>query len=123
MQRLSRTQLKILNILWEKKRATAKDITDALNEKEPTAHSTVQTLLRRLERKGAVAHDADQRTFIFYPTISREHVKEGVVDDMIESLFHGSAKSIISYLVKNKYVSESEFEELHSLIEKDETKR
>ena len=51
---LGRVQLLIMQVLWEKRRATAREITQALSESEPVAHSTVQTLLRGLEDKGSV---------------------------------------------------------------------
>ena len=53
---LGRMQLLIMQTLWKAGRATAREITDALNESEPVAHSTVQTLLRTLEDKGAISH-------------------------------------------------------------------
>lgn len=46
-----RVQMKIMRILWKKGRATARDITEALNKEMLIAHSTVQTLLRELEKK------------------------------------------------------------------------
>ena len=59
--RLGRVQLKIMQVLWEKGRANAREITEALNREAPIAHSTVQTLLRKLEAKGSVAHEAVER--------------------------------------------------------------
>jgi BlaI family transcriptional regulator, penicillinase repressor len=55
--RFGKMQLKIMQVLWALGRATARDITGALNRTESVAHSTVQTLLRKLEVKGAVAHE------------------------------------------------------------------
>ena len=45
---LGRMQFRIMQVLWDRERVSARDITDALNEAEPVAHSTVQTLLRQL---------------------------------------------------------------------------
>ena len=47
--RFGRVQLMIMQVLWQKGRASAREITEALNRREPIAHSTVQTLLRKLE--------------------------------------------------------------------------
>ena len=57
---LGRMQFRIMQVLWDCKRASAREITEALNETEPVAHSTVQTLLRQLEAKGAVGHEAEE---------------------------------------------------------------
>ena len=71
---LGKVQAKIFRILCERGRASAREITDVLNEAAPTAHSTVQTLLRTLEAKGAVSHDVEGRTFIFYPLSPSVHL-------------------------------------------------
>ena len=64
--RLGKVQLKIMHVLWERGRVSAREITDGLNRDEPIAHSTVQTLLRKLEAKGAVGHETLERTFVFF---------------------------------------------------------
>lgn len=66
---LGRVQLLIIQVLWDKRRTTAREITDAINASEPIAHSTVQTLLRSLENKGSVSHEVDGRTFVFFPIV------------------------------------------------------
>ena len=55
--RLGRVQYAIMEVLWRKRRATAREITEELDEAPPLAHSTVQTLLRKLEAKKVVAHE------------------------------------------------------------------
>ena len=66
---LERMQFRIMQVLWDRGRADAREITEALNETEQVAHSTVQTLLRQLEAKGAVGHEAEDRTFVFFPRV------------------------------------------------------
>ena len=61
--RLGKVQLQIMQVLWKKRSATAREITDAINAIEPVAHSTVQTMLRILEDKKAVGHKKEGRTF------------------------------------------------------------
>lgn len=63
-----------MQVLWDRSRANAREITDALNESSEIAHRTVQTLLRQLEAKQAIAHDVEERTFVFYPLIKEDKV-------------------------------------------------
>jgi len=56
--KLGKVQLEIMKVLWQYGDATARQITDELSKTEEIAHSTVQTLLRKLEAKGAVEHVA-----------------------------------------------------------------
>ena len=110
-------QLRILHVLWEKGRANARDITDALNEIEPIAHSTVQTLLRRMEGKGAIAHKVEDRTFSYYPVIEPEKVAGNAVRDIIDYVFSGSPEGLVSYLLKAENISFIKLKELRNMID------
>jgi BlaI family penicillinase repressor len=115
--RLGRVQLRIMQVLWERRKATAREITEALNEEAPIAHSTVQTLLRNLEAKKAVDHQVDGRTFVFFPTIRQQQVTRGVTRDVLDRVFGGSVANLVSYLLKNEKVSAEELKELRRLID------
>ncbi len=115
--RLGRVQLKIVQVLWEKGRANARQITEALNRDEPVAHSTVQTLLRKLEAKGAIAHDVEDRTFVFFPLVKEEKVKRGATRDLLERVFGGSVAGLVAFLLEHEDVSRAELSQIHELIE------
>jgi len=86
--KFGKVQLKIMNVLWQKKRSTAVEITTEINKTGYyIAHSTVQTHMRALEKKGAVGHDMDDRTFIFYPLVDTDNVARHAVSDMVDTIF------------------------------------
>ncbi|MFC1490329.1 BlaI/MecI/CopY family transcriptional regulator [Candidatus Latescibacterota bacterium] len=117
---LGQVQLKIMHVLWKMKRANAREITDTMNEIEPIAHSTVQTLLRTLEKKGAIDHEIDDRTFIFFPLVKNEEVVEEELGTFIDKLFAGSTGSMVSYLVKNQYISSDELKKISELFNEED---
>jgi BlaI family transcriptional regulator, penicillinase repressor len=114
--RLGRVQLRIMQVLWERKRATAREITEALNAEVPIAHSTVQTLLRNLEAKRAAGHEIEGRTFVFHPLVREEQVTRRVTRDLLDRVFDGSVSNLVSYLLKNEKVTSEELKELRRLI-------
>jgi BlaI family transcriptional regulator, penicillinase repressor len=120
--RLGKVQLKIMHVLWERGRASARGITDGLNRDEPIAHSTVQTLLRKLEAKGAVGHETVDRTFVFFPRIAEENVRRGATHDLVERVFGGSPAQLMSYLLKHEHVSKQELEEIRRLVDEQSKK-
>jgi predicted transcriptional regulator len=105
-----------MQILWEKKQATAREITDALNDYEPIVHKNVQTLIRTLEAKGAVAHKAIKNTHIYYPVLSDKKVLHSLVHDFLDRFFTGSAGSLVSAILKNKLVSRDELRSIYQKI-------
>ena len=119
--KMGKVQFRIMKVLWERGRANAREITEDLNMISPIAHSTVQTLLRKLEQKGTVAHDIEDRTFIFYALVDRRNVTEYAYKEFVDRLFAGSASGLIAYLIKNEQIPEEEFKEIHTMINERDT--
>ena len=115
--RLGRVQLKIMQVLWQRGRANAREITEALGQTEPIAHSTVQTLLRKLEAKGAVGHDVEDRTFVFYSLVQEDNVRSGAVRDLVDRVFDSSVAELVSYLLQNERVPRKELDRIRKLID------
>ena len=118
--RFGRVQMRIMRVLWEKSRANAREITDALNKIDPIAHSTVQTLLRKLDQKGALDHSVDDRTFIFFPLVESEKVTKSALQEFIDRIFLGSPAGLVSYLIKNETIPPDEMEQIRNLIKEKE---
>jgi BlaI family penicillinase repressor len=111
-----RLQHRIMHILWARKKVSARAITDALNEDEVVAHSTVQTLLRKLEVKGAVSHEVDERTFVFFPLVEEQKAKKSATRQLIDRVFGGSIAGLMAHLLENEKISKRELEEIRQRI-------
>lgn len=117
--RLGKVQLEIMRVLWERGRATAREITDALSSRSPIAHSTVQTLLRKLEAKGAITHDVEDRTFVFRPVAQQTEVRETAARDLLTRVFDGSVYGLMAHLLQHEPISRDELQRLRELVEKE----
>ena len=113
-------QLSIMRILWRRKRATAREVTDRLARQGPITHSTVQTLLRQLEEKGAVGHDVRERTFIYHPRVKEEKIMRRAAKELVDRMFSGSAGGLIAHLLSHERVSRKELEAIRALIDEKE---
>lgn len=120
--RLGRVQLMIMQVLWENGRANAREITAALNRLEPIAHSTVQTLLRKLEAKGAIGHDVEDRTFVFRPLVREDRIKRSAIRDVLGRVFGGSAADLVSYLLQHERVPAAEIGRIRKLLDEQKGK-
>ena len=115
--RLGRVQHQIMKVLWKRKRATAREITEALAGRGAPVHSTVQTLLRKLEAKGAVGHEVNDRTFIFFPLVTEADAARFALRDVIGRVFNGSPSGMVAYLVKHEKLTRKELDEIKKAIE------
>ena len=105
-----------MQVLWNKRKANACEITETINASEPIAHSTVQTMLRVLEDKGAVSHEPEGRTFVFFPLVDETEFKQAATQDLVERVFGGDASSLVAHLLNNENVSRKEINEIRKLI-------
>lgn len=111
----------IMQVLWRRGQATAREVTEELAREAPIAHSTVQTLLRKMEAKGAVGHDVHDRTFVFRPLYQQDEVATSAARDLLSRVFHGSVYGLVAHLLQHERISPEEMERLRKLIEEEQS--
>ena len=90
--KLTRAELELMDVLWSRRSASVRDIHRSMPERRRPAYTTVQTMLYRLEAKGAVRRaEAPTRTNVFEPAISRLATHRRLIDDFM-ALFGGRAE-------------------------------
>jgi BlaI family penicillinase repressor len=114
---LGTVQLRIMQVLWDEGEATARCITDALSQASPIAHSTVQTLLRKLEAKRAVTHERRDRTFVFRPLVAEAEVTRSAAHDLLSRVFQGSLSGLVAHLLESDEVTPEEMTRLRALVD------
>jgi BlaI family penicillinase repressor len=117
--RLGKVQTQIMEILWRRGEATAREITEELGGTPPLAHSTVQTLLRKLEAKGAITHERRDRVFIFRPLYQQADVATSATRDLLARVFQGSVYGLVAHLLQHETISPEERERLRKLIDEE----
>jgi len=106
---------KILEILWDKKQATARDISNSLEEiGERRAYSTVRTIIKRLVDKKIISErtDNDERTFIYMPLLSKEKLEKTIVGSILGELLAKFNQSTISYLAEELSDNDEEIKKI-----------
>src|SRR5262245_15858242 len=115
---LSRRERQIMDVLYQKSRATAADVLAGLPD--PPSYSAVRALLRILEQKGHVRHEESEGKYVFMPTLHREQAKRSAVRHMLKTFFDGSPEDAVATLldVSSSKLSKEELDRLAGLIEK-----
>lgn len=121
--RLGRLELQIMNVVWDKGQATVHDVKDVISRGRKPAYSTILTMMRKLEAKGYLKHDVDDRTYVYRAIISRQTVRQGVLGDLLDRLFEGSPLLLLNSLVEQNRISEEEVREIRKLIRKRRKKK
>ena len=114
---VSPAETQVLRVVWETSEATVQDVCDRLPAERNIAYATVQTLLRKLEAKGAIGHDRQERTFVFYPLVRPEKVKRNATRELIDRLFEGSPAGLVAYLLKHERIDRAELDRIRDLVD------
>lgn len=99
--RLTRLELQLMDILWDLGEAAVREVQEAIPARSRPAYTTVQTILNRLEQKGAVKKTRKiGNAWIFAPAINRKKTHERLIDDFLD-LFGGNAAPVVSHLLES----------------------
>lgn len=114
--RLTKFELEVMHTLWETGRASVREIQEQLPENRRPAYTTVQTIVRRLEEKGAVRRlKKIGNALIFEPVVTRQSAHHRLINELLES-FGGSARPLIAHLAETGKLSLADLKELEGMI-------
>jgi predicted transcriptional regulator len=116
IHRLGDLQLKIMKALWEQPDASVAQVLAAVSPGGGLAHSTIATMLRKMEARGLVKHRPLERKFLYRALVNEDVVARKMSEHFIEGLFEGSLAGMVSHLLKNRDISRQELERLEILI-------
>lgn len=114
---LTNHELRLMNVLWDRRCATVADIVAAL-EPPPLAYTTVLTTLGTLEEKGYVAHDKAGRAFVYHPLVKRSDAATSLLDTLLERFFGSSPGVLALTLLEDERLSDKDIESLKRVIER-----
>lgn len=118
---LSKGEMEVARVLWELKKATVREVFEAIPTDRSLEFATVQTYLRRLESKGYVKADLDGRIRVYSPRVRPATVIRETVGDLVDRLFGGETLPLMKHLIEDGQVSAEELAELRDLIDRKES--
>ena len=119
---LSRRERQIMDILYQRGRASAGEVHQDLPDRP--SYSAVRAKLRVLEEKGHVRHEEEALRYVYIPTLARERAKRSALKHVLETFFEGSAEQAVAALLdlSAAKLSEDELTRLGAMIEQAKAK-
>jgi BlaI family penicillinase repressor len=122
-RRFSKAETRILELCWKLGTCSVREILENLPEDERVAYTTVQTLVYRLEEKGALRKVRKiGNAQLFEPAIDQSQYRTGVVGDLLE-LFGGSPRLLVSNLLETGALTLKDLKALQSAASHDKAAR
>ena len=114
--------MEILDVLWEKREATVKDLYEVIGGRRHTTYTTVLKTLQIMHEKGLVKRDEKGKAHIYKPARSQEHTQKNLVSDLLDKAFRGSALKLVQHVLETKPATTEELAEIRKLISEAEAK-
>ena len=118
-QTLTKGEMQVMNILWDIQRgACVADVQQQYPEPQP-AYTTIATFLRILEQKGFVERRKGNtgKLHFYYPLMTRERYRRLVMDDVKQTFFGGSVKSLVSFFAEEDELTQEDINEILSILQ------
>ncbi len=115
--KLSDQQYAIMDVLWAKGSASTREVQSALADQN-WAHTTVGTVLSRLEKKGILSSETMGRERHYTPLIQESHVKRSMVSGLVSNLFKGDPKQLLAHLLQEGEIGKDDLSQIEELLNK-----
>jgi predicted transcriptional regulator len=113
---LSRREREIMDVLYQRGKASAAEVREAMPD--PPGYSAVRAMLRILEEKGHVRHEAEGIRYVYVPTVPRDKAKRSAVRHLMSTFFSDSPEQIVAALLDSKRLTPAELDRMAEMIAK-----
>ena len=116
MEELTKTEERVMLVLWKLRQAFVKDIIEQLPDNPKPPYNTISSVVRILERKGYLGFKAYGKTYEYFPLISKTAYRAASLKRMLTHYFDNSAADLVSFVVKEEALSAAEVQQLLDVL-------
>lgn len=115
---LSRRERQIMDILYQRGKASAGEVREAMPD--APSYSAVRAMLRVLEEKGHVKHQAEGLKYVYVPVVTRDKAKRSAVKHLLDTFFGDSPEQVVAALldVSSTRLTQEELDRMAQMIER-----
>lgn len=114
-------ELEVLQVLWELGPSTVREVLDVLPRDR--AYTSVMSLMNVMFEKGLLTREPEGRAFRYSASHEPEHHERGIVGDMLDRVFSGSASALVSRLLEQADPTDEELAEIRRAISRHKRER
>ena len=115
----TRSELEILQVLWQHGPSTVRFVNDRLNEQtKQVQYTSTLKLMQIMADKGLVKRDESQMKHVYSAAEDESKTKGFLLERFVKSMYNGSASSLMMQLLGNRKTSKKEIDAIKELIKK-----
>jgi predicted transcriptional regulator len=106
----------VMQVIWDKGRCAVEGVHAVVSRKHNLKETSVRTILRRLEQKGYLRHEAEGRAYVYQAAEPARSFAARAVRQIIDNFCRGSMEELVSGMVEAKVLSSAELESLQEFV-------
>src|ERR1700743_3366867 len=114
----TKSELEILQVLWEFGPSTVRFVNDKLNEKKDVNYTSTLKLMQIMADKGIVKRDESQMKHIYHVAKDEQKTKDHLLKKFVDSMYKGSASNLVMQLLGNKKASKEDLARIKEILDK-----
>ena len=118
LPQITEAEYEVMKILWKYAPINTNEITEKLLATSSWSAKTIQTLIKRLVNKGALAYEKNSRVFVYTPLVKESEYISQESNSFLNRYYDGDITAMLSAYIENDKLSETEIETLRSLLSK-----
>jgi BlaI family penicillinase repressor len=118
----TKSELEILQVLWEQGPLTVRLVNDKLNENREVNYTSTLKLMQIMTDKGILTRDESQMKHIYHVAEKEQTTKDFLLEKFIDTMYNGSASRLMMQLMGNKKTSKEDLETMKALLNQLEQK-
>jgi predicted transcriptional regulator len=111
------SELEILQVLWQRGKATVREVHEELSTTKDAGYTTTLKLMQIMNEKGLVKRDDSSKTHIYEALVSKEKTQQHIVGKLMNTLFDGSASQLMMRALGSNKPSKKEIDEIQKIID------
>lgn len=122
LPQISEAEFEVMKIVWKYAPISTNEITEKLVNTTSWSPKTIQTLIKRLVTKGALAYEKQSRMFVYTPLVNESEYLDQKSSSFLKRYYNGQITNMLSAFIENDRLSETEIDHLRCLLSKNQKK-
>jgi len=115
-------ELEILDVLWELKHATVREVFEEISKRKATTYTTILKFMQIMQEKGLVERDVNEKAHVYRPRQTQRQTQTSLVSSLLDKAFRGSALSLVQHVLETKAATRDELDQIRKMINEAEAK-
>ncbi|PAD70469.1 BlaI/MecI/CopY family transcriptional regulator [Bacillus sp. 7586-K] len=117
LPQISEAELEVMKVIWKHPSINTNEVIEKLSNKSKWSPKTIQTMLLRLIKKGALNHHKEGRVFVYTPNVAESDYVEVESRSFLNRFYNGALNSMVLNFLENDKLSDDEINELYQILE------